>query len=1046
MFRELTERVSYPEIEQEILRFWNEERIFERSVEARAGAPGFTFYEGPPTANGRPGIHHVLSRTIKDLVCRYKTMRGFQVHRKAGWDTHGLPVEIEVEKQLGFKHKEEIVRYGVAEFNRRCRESVWKYKADWEHMTERMGYWVDLTHPYVTFENEYIESVWWALKRFHDEGLIERGYKIQPYCPRCETPLSSHEVSLGYDDVKDPSVYVRMRLEDRPDTSFLVWTTTPWTLISNVALAVAPDVEYVTVEQNGEKLILAEARLTVLQGDYTVVARAKGRELAGTSYRRIFDYHPVDRKAFYVIEADFVTTEDGTGIVHMAPAYGEDDYQAGRRHDLPTIHPVDRSGAFGPEVKEFAGMFVKDADPEIIRAMKERGVLYRKETITHSYPHCWRCKTPLLYYARNSWYIITTKFADRMIALNRQITWVPPEVGEGRFGNWLEENKDWAISRDRFWGTPLPIWVCEACGREKCVGSIADLRGGADVPEPLDLHKPSVDAVTFRCTCGGTMRRTPELIDVWFDSGSMPFAQWHYPFENRALIDSGEQYPADFISEGIDQTRGWFYSLHAIGTFLFGAPAYRTVLVNELILDREGQKMSKSRGNTVDPFATIARFGADTTRWYLITSSPPWRPTMFDEEGLGETQRKFFGTLVNTYAFFALYANIDRFDGSAARIPPTERPEIDRWILSELHSLLGRYTALMDVYDVTRAARQLGDFVVDHLSNWYVRRNRRRFWRSEPGADKTAAYQTLQECLETVAAMLAPFAPFLADEIHRNLNAGTGAKRAASVHLELLPAPDPAMIDRDMERRMERAEKIVMLVRAMRTKSNLKVRQPLRRIIIPVSSDAEREEIRRMEDVILDEINVKGLEYVADDAGVVRKKAKANFKAIGPKFGKAVQKIGGRIRDMTAAEIAHLENEGTLEIAVDGAAYVITPGDVEILREDIEGWLVESEEGLTVALDTHLTEDLVAEGLAREFVNRVQNMRKDAGFKITDRIRITYAASDRLAPVLRSMSGYIASETLAVELSPGYVEGEAHATVEVNGETATVGLERVRQK
>jgi isoleucyl-tRNA synthetase len=1046
MFRELTERVSYPEIEQEILRFWSEERIFERSVEARAGAAGFTFYEGPPTANGRPGIHHVLSRTIKDLVCRYKTMRGFQVHRKAGWDTHGLPVEIEVEKQLGFKHKEEIVRYGVAEFNRKCRESVWKYKADWEQLTERMGYWVDLTRPYVTFENEYIESVWWALKRFHDEGLIERGYKIQPYCPRCETPLSSHEVSLGYDDVKDPSVYVRMRLEDRPDTSFLVWTTTPWTLISNVALAVAPDVDYVTVEQNGEKLILAEARLAALQGDYTVVARAKGRALAGTPYRRIFDYHPVDRKAFYVIEADFVTTEDGTGIVHLAPAYGEDDYQAGRRYDLPTIHPVDRSGAFGPEVREFAGMFVKDADPEIIRAMKERGILYRKETITHSYPHCWRCRTPLLYYARNSWYITTTKFADRMIALNRQITWVPPEVGEGRFGNWLEENKDWAISRDRFWGTPLPIWVCESCGGEKCVGSIADLRGGADVPEPLDLHKPSVDAVTFRCTCGGTMRRTPELIDVWFDSGSMPFAQWHYPFENRALIDSGGQYPADFISEGIDQTRGWFYSLHAIGTFLFGAPAYRTVLVNELILDREGQKMSKSRGNTVDPFATIARFGADTTRWYLITSSPPWRPTMFDEEGLGETQRKFFGTLVNTYAFFALYANIDRFDGSAARIPPSQRPEIDRWILSELHSLLGRYTALMDAYDVTRAARQLGDFVVDHLSNWYVRRNRRRFWRSEPGADKTAAYQTLQECLETVAAMLAPFAPFLADAIHRNLNAGTGSKRAASIHLDLLPAPDPAMIDRDMERRMERAEKIVTLVRAMRTKSNLKVRQPLRRIIIPVASEAEREEIRRMEDVILDEINVKGLEYVADDAGVVRKKAKANFKAIGPRFGKAVQKIGARIKDMTAAEIGQLEKQGALEIAVDGTAYTITTGDVDILREDIEGWLVESEEGLTVALDTHLTEDLVAEGLAREFVNRVQNMRKDAGFKVTDRIRITYAASDRLAPVLRSMSGYIASETLAVELSPEYVEGEAHATVEVNGETATVGLERVRQK
>ncbi|MDL1892115.1 isoleucine--tRNA ligase, partial [Sphingobacteriales bacterium CHB3] len=773
MFKELTERLSYPDVEKEILTFWKENGIFGKSISTREGKPGFTFYEGPPTANGRPGIHHVMSRTLKDLVCRYKTMRGFQVHRKAGWDTHGLPVEIEVEKQLGFKHKDEIVKYGVAEFNRKCRESVWKYKTDWEQMTEQMGYWVDLSKPYVTFENNYIESVWWALKRFYDEGMIYKGYKIQPYCPRCETPLSSHEVSLGYDDVKDPSVYVKMKLKSQPDTSFLVWTTTPWTLISNVALAVHPGVDYVKVEHKNEKLILAEARLNVLEGEYIALENIKGSALAGLEYERIFNYHPVDKKAHYVVEADFVTTEDGSGIVHMAPAYGEDDYQISKLYNLPTIHPVNKSGEFTSEVTDFAGKFVKDADPLIIQNLKQRGILYRKETITHSYPHCWRCKTPLLYYARESWYISTTKYAQKMIDLNKQINWVPPEVGEGRFGNWLEENKDWALSRDRFWGTPLPIWICEKCKAQKCVGSVEEFKKGENVPEPLDLHKPFVDAVTFACSCGGTMKRTPELIDVWFDSGAMSFAQWHYPFENKELIDSGEQYPADFICEGIDQTRGWFYSLHAIGTFLFNKPAYKNLIVNELILDKDGQKMSKSKGNTVDPFATIAKYGADTTRWYLVTTSPPWRPTMFDEAGLGEVQRKFFGTLVNTYAFFALYANIDRFTHAEPRIPVSERQEIDRWVLSELNSLIRRYSELMEAYDVTKAAKAVSEFTIDHLSNWYVRRNRRRFWKSERGKDKTAAYQTLYECLITVAKLTAPFAPFIAEELYRNLNSVT---------------------------------------------------------------------------------------------------------------------------------------------------------------------------------------------------------------------------------------------------------------------------------
>jgi isoleucyl-tRNA synthetase len=1046
MFKELTDRLSYPEIEKEILRFWKENDVFQKSIATRNGMPGFTFYEGPPTANGRPGIHHVMSRTLKDLVCRYKTMRGYQVHRKAGWDTHGLPVEIEVEKQLGFKHKDEIVKYGVAEFNKKCRESVWKYKADWEAMTEQMGYWVDLTKPYITFENTYIESVWWALKRYFDEGMIYRGFKVQHYCPRCETPLSTHEVSLGHQDVKDPSVYVRFKVKDEASTYFLAWTTTPWTLISNVALAVGPNVDYVKVAHKDEKLILAEARLGLLEGEYSVLEKMRGNKLAGSKYERIFDYHPVEKKAHYVVEADFVTTEDGTGIVHIAPAYGEDDYQTSKKYDLPTIHPVNKSGEFGPEVIEFAGKFVKDADPLIIQNLKDRHILYKKETITHSYPHCWRCKTPLLYYARESWYISTTKYAQKMMVMNKEINWVPPEVGEGRFGNWLEENKDWALSRDRFWGTPLPIWVCESCKAQKCVGSIEELRKGQNVPDPLDLHRPYVDSVTFSCSCGGTMGRTPELIDVWFDSGAMSFAQWHYPFENKERIESGEQYPADYICEGIDQTRGWFYSLHAIGTFLFNKPAFKNILVNDLILDKEGQKMSKSKGNTVDPFVTLAKYGADTTRWYLVTTSPPWRPTMFDEDGLGEVQRKFFGTLVNTYSFFALYANIDGFTYAESPVPVGERPEIDRWIISEVNSLIKRYVAYMDAYDVTKAARSVSEFTIDQLSNWYVRRNRRRFWKSERGSDKTAAYQTLHECLMMVCKLTAPFAPFLSEELYRNLNAVSQREVTDSVHLAHLPAPDEQLIDPELEVRMERAEKIVMLVRSMRMKSNLKVRQPLKRIILPIASEKEREIIRRMENVILEEINVKRIEYVTDESGIVKKSAKANFKSIGPKFGKSVKLVAERIKVMTPAEIAELEQRPSFELHFNGGSVWIGKEDIEIIREDIRGWLVESDDGITVALDTELTDDLIVEGYAREFVSRIQTMRKDAGFQITDRIAIFYSGSETLGRAIQLMSAYIKRETLAIELSNIVAAGKHSTRLDINGEEVNVRIERRIQR
>ncbi|MBI3006485.1 MAG: isoleucine--tRNA ligase [Ignavibacteriales bacterium] len=1041
MFKQLSDKLNYHELETRILTFWEVSKIFEQSISSREGKPQFTFYEGPPTANGRPGIHHVMSRTLKDLICRYKTMRGFQVPRKAGWDTHGLPVEIEVEKMLGFKHKDEIVKYGVAKFNEECKKSVWKYKTDWEEMTRIMGYWVDLEHPYVTFENNYIESVWWALKQYFDKGMMYKGYKIQPYCPRCETPLSSHEVSLGYRDVKDPSVYVKMKVKGEDKTYFLVWTTTPWTLISNVALAVHPDVDYVKAEHKGEKLILAEARLNVLGEQYNVLEKFKGSKLSNKEYERLFEYHRVKEKGWYVVLADFVTTEDGSGIVHMAPAYGEDDYQQAQKYGLPTIHPVNKSGEFGLEVTDFAGKFVKEADPEIIANLKNRRLLFKKETYLHSYPHCWRCESPLLYYARDSWYIRTTTYAPRMRDVNRTINWIPEEVGSGRFGNWLEENKDWAISRDRFWGTPLPVWVCQKCGHQKCVGSIEELKKGKNLPQPIDLHKPFVDAITFECEkCKGTMNRTPELIDVWFDSGSMPFAQWHYPFENKEIFEKA--YPADYISEGIDQTRGWFYTLHSIGTFLFDKPAYKNCLVNELILDKQGQKMSKSKKNTVDPFELIRKYGADATRWYLVTNSPVWRPTLFDETGVGEVQRKFFSTLLNTYSFFALYANVDKFQGTEKPVPTAERPEIDRWILSELNSLVKNYTQWMEEFDVTRAARSVSDFTIDQLSNWYVRRNRRRFWKSEKGKDKTAAYQTLHGCLTTVAKLMAPFAPFLADELYQNLNPG----REESVHVTLLPAADEATIDMELERKMERAIRVVSLVRAMRMKSNLKVRQPLTKIILPVASEKEKAEIQHMQDVILDEINVKHIEYVAEEAGVFRKKAKPNFKTLGPKFGKDVQAIAARIREFTSREINELHHAGTLALSVNGHDYTVLPEDVEVLHEETKGWLVESEGSITVALDTQLNDELVDEGLAREFVNRVQNLRKDSGFEVTDRIKIYYKSTDRLAKALARLASYVQQETLATEIRNVSKDGNGKVSFtaeDINGEKAEIGVERI---
>ncbi|MBK7981660.1 MAG: isoleucine--tRNA ligase [Ignavibacteriae bacterium] len=1052
-YKQYSNGVNYSKIEEEILEFWQKNNIFQKSIELREGNKPFTFFEGPPTANGKPGLHHVMARTLKDLVCRYKTLQGFKVNRKAGWDTHGLPVEIEVEKQLGIKSKSEIPEFGVAKYNAACRESVFKYKDLWEKMTNRMGYWLNLEDAYITCTNEYIESVWWALKTLFDKGLIFKDYKIVPQCPRSETVLSSHELALGYRETKDPSVYVLMKLKDSElakdgDTYFLVWTTTPWTLISNVALAVGSDIDYVKIKTEGVYLILAKERLSVIREEYEIIDEIKGSQLAGTGYHQLFTYLSVDKEAFYVTEANFVSTEDGSGIVHIAPAFGADDYELSKSYNLPFLQPVTRGGLFTDDITDYAGKFVKDADQEIIQALKAKGQLYKKETITHSYPFSWRFdNVPVIYYARESWFIKTTSISDKMVELNKEINWYPPEVGSGRFGNWLEENKDWALSRDRFWATPLPIWISDD-GDMFSVGSIEELNEGfvdrngkkvkvGDLPkEEIDLHKPFVDEIKFEKN-GKIYQRTPELIDVWFDSGAMPFAQHHYPFENKELFE--KNYPADFICEGIDQTRGWFYTLHAISTMLFEKVAFKNLIVNELILDKNGMKMSKSKGNAVDPFELFDKHGADATRWYLVTGSPPWRTTLFDEDGIVEVQRKFFGTLINTYSFFALYANIDNFDFSDELIPYEERSEIDRWIIAKLSSVVEEYEELMNNYDVTKAARLVSDFTIDELSNWYVRRSRRRFWKSEINKSKISAYQTLYECLITVVKLTSPFAPFIAEEIYQSLNKVTKLEKRSSVHL--VDFPTSLYRNKQLENKMDIAQKVVYLTRAMRAKNNLKVRQPLKKIMIAVEPKY-REAVRNMSDVILEEVNIKDLEVLEDDASIVNKSTKANFKTLGPKYGKMMKNLAQRIKDFTKDEIKKLETDKSFSFTLDGNDVSLSLDDVEIISTEIEGWVVESENGITVAIDSELTNELIGEGFAREFVNRVQNMRKSAGLEITDRIKINYSCDSELANHIEHFRNYINNEVLADSLinnidgGTGYTEeltiGEFKCNITIN--------------
>ena len=1014
-------RKRYPELspfgeatklEAEILAFWEAGHIFERSVEERPASSPFVFYEGPPTANGRPGVHHALSRTIKDLVCRYQTMKGHRVVRKAGWDTHGLPVEIEVEHQLGLDGKDQIEHYGVAAFNEQCRKSVFKYLDEWLEFTKKLGFWLDLDDPYITFKNEYIESVWWILKQFWDQDMLFQGHKIVPYCPRCGTSLSSHEVSQGYQDVQDPSVHIKLKLVDE-DAFFLVWTTTPWTLISNVALAVGPDHDYVRVRNKGEVLILAEALVGVLDGDTEVLGAVKGSELIGKRYEPCFPFFDKMVDAFRVIGADFVSLEDGTGIVHMAPAFGEDDYNAGKAENLPMIQPVDESGKFTEEVTPWAGMFIKDADPEIITDLKKRGLLYRSGKITHSYPFCWRCKSPLIYYARRSWYIKTTAFKDLLLEANSKVQWFPPEVGENRFTAWLEGNVDWALSRERYWGTPLNIWTCESCEERFCIGSVEELRSIAEAfPEEYDLHKPFIDDLDVGCPeCGGKMKRVPEVIDCWFDSGSMPFAQYHYPHEKMDVFKS--QYPAEFISEGVDQSRGWFYSLLVIGAFLTKQSPYKRCLPHGMVLDAAGQKMSKTRGNAVFASDVLASDGADALRWYLLASGSPWLPKKFDHASLRDTANRFLGSIRNLYNFFSMYAEIDGF---APRGDVKSESLLDRWVVSRYNTTVREVTDMLERYELTRAARAIQAFVIDELSNWYLRRSRRRFWKNEMSGDKLAAYETFYKVLEGITRLSAPFVPFLSDAVYRRLG---GAKE--SVHLDLYPAIDESSIDADLEKRMAGVLKTVSVAHALRNAAQVKVRTPLAEVFVHSPYAAETEWLAGEEFAFLvrDELNIKKITLIGDPATYVIYRVKADFSKLGKRFGKNMKQAAALLETLDAAGVKALVAKGEASIELAGKKEVITKEEVQILQETQEGFAAGSDGDLTVILDTRLTPELLREGTAREIVNRIQNFRKESGFEVSDRIALSCRAPEEVSVVLKEFGEHICMETLAEGLEEG---------------------------
>ena len=1077
--------LNLPKIEQEILEKWKAGQAFEKSISLREGRKPFVFYEGPPSANGMPGIHHVISRTLKDMVCRYKTMQGFQVKRKGGWDTHGLPVELGVEKELGITKEDIGKKISVEEYNQKCREAVLRYKDKWDELTTKMGYWVDLNDPYITFENDYIETLWWILSELYKKGLLYQSVSIQPYSPAAGTGLSSHELNQPgtYKDVKDTSAVAMFKAVKSEKTQFLfdaaandevffmAWTTTPWTLPSNLGLTVGENIDYVLVKTFNPytalpvNIVLAKAlvgKYLKAEGEnvdfesysaetkllpWKIIAEFKGKQIEESTYEQLLAYeanspavieaNSEGAKPFRVIVGDFVTTEDGTGIVHTAPAFGADDYKVGKKFNIGILTMVDRQGKFLDGLGEFSNRYVKnykdeadyqDVNVDICVKLKKENRAFKVEKYEHSYPHCWRTDKPILYYPLDAWFIKTTAVKDRMVELNKTINWKPKSTGEGRFGNWLENMVDWNLSRSRYWGTPLPVWRTADADEEICIGSIEELNAGirkanevlgGDVNKHylhegiLDLHKPFVDDIILVSPSGKPMKRVSDLVDVWFDSGAMPYAQWHYPFENKELIDKGEAFPADFIAEGVDQTRGWFYTLHALGVMLFDNVAYKAVVSNGLVLDKNGNKMSKRLGNVVNPFETIEKYGADATRWYLITNASPWDNLKFDLAGIQEVQRKFFGTLYNTYQFFALYANVDGFAFNEQYIPLNERPEIDRWILSSLNSLVQKVTDSMNDFEPTIAGRAIETFVDEHLSNWYVRLCRRRFWKGEYEADKISAYQTLYECVETIVRLMAPISPFFSDAMFQNLNLVSNRFKVESIHHADFPVANKAAIDAGLEERMQLAQDVCSLVLSLRKKVNIKVRQPLQKVLIPVLNPEMKEQLELIEDLIIAEVNVKELVYITETEGIIKKKIKPNFKLLGTKMGAKMKAASAVIGAFTQQEIAILEKMGLIEIQVEGTAFTIELNEVEIAAEDIPGWSVASKGGLTVALDIVLSEELKQEGDARELVNRIQNIRKDNGFDLTDRIFVKLLDADGIKQSIIKYNDYICREILA---------------------------------
>ncbi|PWL84513.1 MAG: isoleucine--tRNA ligase [Clostridia bacterium] len=1039
MYKKVPTTLNFVEREKETLKFWKDNQIFEKSVQLRQGAPAYTFFDGPPTANGKPHIGHVLTRAMKDIIPRYKTMRGYDVLRKAGWDTHGLPVELEVEKELGLDGKEQIEQYGVIPFIQKCKESVWKYKGEWEVMSDRMGFWADMDNPYITYDNDYIESEWWALKAIYEKGLLYKGHKIVPYCPRCGTALSSHEVAQGYKEVKETSATVRFRVPDEENTYFLAWTTTPWTLPSNVSLCVNPDVTYAYVRVDGkETLIMAKDLIgTVLEGhDTEIVKEVLGKELEYKHYEPLFECTRKaagGKDAFYVMVDDYVTTTDGTGIVHNAPAFGEDDYRVCKKYDLPFVQMVDSKGEMCGGTP-WDGVFVKKADPMVLKDLDERGLLFAAPRFEHSYPFCWRCDTPLIYYARSSWFIAMTKVKDRLIDYNRRINWIPETIKEGRMGNFLENVIDWGISRERYWGTPLPVWVCDKCGKIHVVGSRKELSELTGCDENVELHKPYVDPLTWKCECGGTMRREPVVIDCWFDSGSMPFAQWHYPFENKDKFE--RRYPANFISEAIDQTRGWFYTLSAIAACLFDSPAFLNCIVLGHVQDKEGRKMSKHIGNVVDPWVLLDNQGADAVRWYFYTSSMPWLPNRFSAEAVSESQRKYMGTFWNTYAFYILYADIDNFDPTRHKLVRENLTPMDRWILSRLNTLVGHVEAYLDDLKMTEAGREMQDFM-DDLSNWYVRRCRERYWGKDMTADKEAAYMTLYTVLRTMALISAPFTPFMSETMYQNMVRTVDKSAPESIHLCDWPKKDESFIDPELEANMAAVLDIVVLGRSARNAANIKNRQPVASMYVQGKALPDM-----YVSIIADELNVKEVRFVDDASSFISYRVKPQLKTLGPRYGKLLPKINQYLAGEgvgNAVVAAHNRGE-SYKFDIDGTEISLAAEDVLVSTEENAGFVTVTEHDLSVVLDTNLTPELIEEGFVREIVSKVQTMRKEAGFEVTDHIVLSHHGNSLIEGIFARHGAEIAVDTLADSIklgSAGYVKDW-----EINGESVTLGVEK----